>query len=298
MRTTFKNWKARCSSVGDLMSNLEKITEKQQVTIKEYQDRQKDPNQKPLTIKMRETLEGLIVQRDAPDTLPTGAKSYLDGVFRDEFWGRRRILHNKYLVKGNMMEQDGLALISKLDGVFYSKNEPLFENEFTKGTPDTIYKDKIIDVKCNWDFDTFDVAELTKTYMWQIKAYMWLTGKKEGELAYCLVNCPAQQVRETVDGMIFKLGYQDDEYNEKWIEIKKQIERNMIFDWKMIQDEYWDWAQSPEERDNSNIPPIIRSKRFKVTLTDEDIVNMKSRVLLARTYLIKKEIEVKQKLIQ
>lgn len=291
MKSMFKNWKVRSSQTGKITTNKVCATEKELAQIKLLKN-EKDTgiNANGNKVKWSENkstkLSELIAKRDAPDVLPTGAITYLDEEFNRILWRRRRTLNNKYLDKGNIGEEDGLALITLIDDVYYSKNKKFFENDFTKGTPDCI-SDFLIDIKCSWDKESFDKAELSTLYMWQIKNYLWQAKKTKGKLIYTLINCPVHQVIEAIKSSWFKLGQPDNE-NEDWFEHRCQIERNMIFDIPKFQKDYPGYQFENPVLDFS-IPPIARVKRFDVELFPEDIKVMKSRVLLGRKYLVEKE---------
>ena len=124
----FRNYKQRCHALGNLMTNLNSITDGQLDKIATLEKRRdlaiSDPTQaKPLTATMEETLSDLIGKRDAPDALPAGAKSYLDTVFRELYWGRKRLLDNRYLSKGLFGEQDSLKLMGHKERHLVLKNK-------------------------------------------------------------------------------------------------------------------------------------------------------------------------------
>jgi len=297
----FKDWKERCSSLGHLMTNLQTKEDKQKLKddIKILENERDlginvNGNKVKWTDNKIESLNKLKEKLNADDELSSGIKTHLDDVFRAVYWNRSRMLSNKYLEKGNIMEEDALQLVSDVDNEFYIKNKDLLQNDYIIGTPDN-KQDIIRDTKCNWDMTTFDKAELTSLYEWQIKAYAWLDDKTEGELCYTLVNCTYNQLDKAKRDLYYQLGCPDDD-DEKYLEGLKQIERNMIFDVAAFKRDYPYYTF--ENDGDFSIPPPFRVKKFQVTLTDEDIENMKRRVLLARKYLIAKEQEAKQILKQ
>lgn len=284
----FDNWKQRCSSLGKIMTNLETVSQKQLDTIKELEERQKLSvmgDAKPLTANMKETLGLLKSQRDAPDSLPTGAKSHLDDVFRQVFWGRREILESKYLAKGNFCEEDSIDLISKQRGKFLGKNEERFFNEFIEGEPDVL-SDIIDDAKSNWSLKSFDEAELSTTYEWQIKGYDILTGLTEGSLDYCLVNAPEHLINAEKKRVFYAMNAPDTD-NARYIENVRQIERNMIFDVEKfkLENPFYDFDN---ENLDFSIPECLRIKSFPVSLGEHDEANIIRRVKLCRVYLNEK----------
>ena len=187
MQSLFENFKPRASQIGHLMTNLpKKFTDEDQVKLdlllevkltgknpstgranKWDVDKQKEVN------KLKESKKGI-------DKLPSGAITKLEEIFNHVFWGRRKLIFNKYLEKGNMNEEDSLDLYSQVDGISYWKNDEFFDNGLVCGTPDNITEELLRDIKSNYEFDTFKKAEMTELYSWQIKSYLWLTGKRNG----------------------------------------------------------------------------------------------------------------------
>ena len=289
----FENWEERCSSLGNILTNKKVWTEENEKRVKELECERdlginKNGNKVKWTQTKQDELEKLIDKRDGPDQLPAGAITHLEDVFRREFWGRERILNNKYLDKGKICEEDALDLKSKVDGQFYKKNKEKLSNGYIKGEPDN-RQDIIRDAKSNFDMESFDKAELTSQYEWQIKGYCWLDGKTKGELFYALVNNPWHQLEAEKKRVWYSMGMPE-EQEERWQQVALQVEQNMIFDYEkfMKDNPNGDLIMQDNRYD---IPAKLRIKSFDVTLTQEDIDFIKSRALLAREWLINKEIE-------
>jgi hypothetical protein len=302
----FKDWKQRCSSLGYILTNLPGLSEAEQRNLIGFEERVResiDNPKKALTDKMKEDYQKLKDKRDAPDSLPSGAVTHLDDVFRSVYWGRKRFLSNRYLEKGSLMEENSLGLISQNDKTFYIKNDEHFENDYIKGTPDNVQDGVVRDTKSNYDLKSFDEADITPLYQNQLKGYSWLVKEEQkldffpiSELVYCLVNNPAHQIANESNSMYYKLGCPSEE-NDKWKEVKRQIERNMIFDIAEFKKENPGYFFENEVLD-FDIPAILRTKKFIVETTEEDVLAMKSRVLLSRIYLCNKEIEIINRLNQ
>ena len=299
MESQFKHWKCRSSSLGHILTVVNNISAKQKEQIKKLQTRKDDPKQNALTPAMEDTLKTLIAQRDKPDVLPQGVETHLDNVFRSEFWGRRRLLFNKFLDKGNLCEDDSIGLKSQIDGFFYTKNEDHFENAFIKGTPDNI-QENVKDIKSNYDQETFDKAELTSLYEWQVKAYIWLMLNNKvltswrGKLVYCLVNNPIHQIINEKNSLFYKMG-QPEVDDEKYVEAVRQTERNMIYDIEAHKKNYPNYFFENAELD-FDIPAILRIKEFEVVLNTRDINLIKRRVKMCREYLMNKEQDILDKI--
>lgn len=298
----FKNWKPRCSSLGHIMSNLPlPITEEEKIElsnlIKECETGENENGRKTKWTEVK-ALRVKVLQKKqkGEDELPPGAITHLDDIFRSQFWKRRRHLTNKYLDKGLLCEQDILDLLSKIDNEFYIKNDEHFQNDYIQGSWDN-YLVKIRDTKANYDLKTFEEAELSKLYEWQIHGYSFLAkdhykleNYPDGELVYGLVNSPHHHIANEITREFYANGCPDDD-NENWIEIKRQIERNHIFDKSLFQrdnpayvfqNEVWSY----------DIPAQFRIKKFEVSTKEEDVEHIKRRTLMSRIYLCKKEIEI------
>lgn len=289
----FSDFKFRCHRLGDLMTNLPGLTATEEYKLEVLSLRKIDAKKgtaKPLTEIMEKDLKELLAKKKKPDSLPAGAKSYLDSVFDEIYWKRKRILANKYLDKGLSNEQDVLQLHSDVDKDDYFKNLKRFYNEYIEGMPDNLDTEKVRDAKANFDLESFRKAHLTTVYLWQLKGYMWLTGLKKAELMYGLVNNPLHQIRNAENSAMYQFGFEENKEDDDFLLVKQQIERNMIFDTKAFKIEYPNYVFNNPVLD-FDMPANSRVKKFQVTLDDNDILNMKTRVTLSRIYLVEKEIE-------
>jgi hypothetical protein len=302
----FKNYKQRCSSLGNIMTNLpQPITEEEKVELANLLEECRsgvnaNGNKTKWTDVKASRVKALQKKEKGEDELPSGAKTHLDDVFRSQFWKRRRHLTNKYLEKGLLCEQDILDIASKLDGDFYLKNDEHYSNEYIQGSWDN-YSVKVRDAKANYDLKTFEEAELSSLYNWQIKGYSFMIKDKEklstlpeGELIYGLVNSPLHQITNEMTRQFYANGNPDDD-SEDWLEIKRQIERNHIFDQALFKRDYPHYIFENKEW-VYDIPAQFRIKKFEVTTTEEDVEHIKRRVLMSRIYLCNKEIEIYNKL--
>jgi hypothetical protein len=290
MKYIFEDYEFRPSGLGHILTSLKSITDKQLEELDYLLGR---PKPTPNQLKKIKELEAKRDFVETPETLPDGVKTYLDEIFRTVYWRRRRILSNKYLDKGNMCEQDVLEIASLVDNEFYIKNDEKLSNGYIAGTPDNRQDGIIRDAKSNWDMDSFDKAELSSIYEWQIKGYCWLDGATEGELIYGLVNNPVHQVLAARQSLWYSMG-QPEEDDLAWRRAIEQQERNMIFDINKFRDENPGYDFDNEVLD-FDIPYYFRIKKFNVKLHDSDIKDMKRRIILCRKYLLNKEKEVEAK---
>ena len=163
-------------------------------------------------------------------------QSYVDEWLKEQIYGRRKQLDNKYLDKGNDVENESIDYIwQSLNLGKLSKNEKTYENEFMIGTPDIVTKDLVIDVKNSWDcftFPLFDKEIPNKDYYYQLQCYMHLTGKKKAKLIYTLMNTPEDLIpkwdffNHNYDDIEarYRIKVFDIEYNE---DVVKEIENRV-----------------------------------------------------------------------
>lgn len=256
-----KDLKIRASSLGRIMTldNSSTITAKQLATLNGLLAKIK------LTEKQAELRNSLEAKRDAKPVLSTGAKSYIRELALEDKFGIKLSVSNKYVDKGNLQEQMSIELAEKLlDCGALFKNEQKFENDYVQGTPDVITDKIVIDVKTSWSKETyfkhyFEKEIDNKIYEWQLKAYMWLTGKTSSYLSYCLVPTDERLIIDDIRRVSWKRG--------EGAEVLESTEREVR-----------------EYHSVDNVPVWCRVTSFKVDLTDEDIKRIKLHVELAREY--------------
>lgn len=227
MIETFDDWKCRASSLGRVVTKSGKLTD--------------------------------------------DAKTYLMEVFIGELYGVKKEAYGKALEKGVACEPDGIKMLN--DTLYPGRYLPNVknsegggrENEFTKGTSDTIIDEYVYDIKNAWDRFTFGKAELTHLHEWQLKDYMWLYDKPKGRIFYCLNNMPEHMIIAEED----KLYY---------------TQRGR---WTSREDS--DYLKACEElraaHNYDNMPIHHRFKLFDVEFTEEDKEKIISCVNQARSYL-------------
>ena len=157
--TKMKEFKIRCSAIGQIMTN----------------------------------------SRSKSETLSKTTKSYLQEWVKEQIYKRKKTISSKYLEKGLIMEDNSLDYIAEHLGYGrLKKNEEHFNNEFLTGTPDVILKDHLIDVKNSWDCFTFPMFEtdINKNYFYQAQGYMALTGLDSYKLIYTLMDTPEYLIQK------------------------------------------------------------------------------------------------------
>jgi hypothetical protein len=127
------------------------------------------------------------------------AKSYIKQVAKENFYGYRSEINNKYIQKGLMQEQDSIDLLNTVRFEGYIKNDVRMVNEYMTGECDIITNDSIIDIKTSWSLDTFPVMSedgYDTLYEWQLRAYMMLYDRPKAELIYCMVTTSNELLNE------------------------------------------------------------------------------------------------------
>jgi hypothetical protein len=204
--------------------------------------------------------------------LSIGAKTHLMDIYISEKYGRKTDITNKYVEKGLTVEEDGITIYSRIKKVFFRKNETHLKNLFIKGTPDSFIgksiheADEIPDIKCSWNIYTFlrtFTKDINTLYYWQGVGYMWLTGAKRFNLAYCLVNTPTPLIEAEKRSLWYKLGQPEND-NSNFIDACNELEKSMLYD---------------------DIPLNEKLLEYSIERREEDIELLKKKIIAARAYL-------------
>jgi len=200
--------------------------------------------------------------RKSGEVLSQTAKSYVEEIVLKEKYGIRKEFSSRYTDKGNEVEDLSIGLVNDvLNYKFIYKNDEHFNNDWITGTPDVNTDEVLIDVKSSWDASTFPFFETelpNKDYYYQLQGYMWLTGKMESVLAYCLIDTPLEMVEDEVRRAHWKL-----HLIEENTELRSEIESKHKF---------------------SHIPKNRRVKYWFVQKDESVIEQIKERVELCREY--------------
>jgi len=133
----------------------------------------------------------MIESRTKSEVLSETTKTYIRAVAKQDFYGYNVDLNNKYINKGNLQENDSIALFNSVMFSNYSKNTERLNNEWLTGEADIVADDQIIDIKTSWSLETFPATleeGINKLYEWQLRAYMMLYDKNYASLVYCMVS--------------------------------------------------------------------------------------------------------------
>ena len=180
-----EQFKIRASASGNI--KVSSLTDNQLNNIITLEGKNK------VTERQQITLDELRVKRDNP-VLTEGSKTFIQTWLKEQIYERSKNIENKYMSKGLEMEDQAIQFISSnlYGGNMMFKNEELYSNNFFTGTPDVIYSDTVIDVKCSWDAFTFPLyeTEIDAGYYAQLQVYMDLLGLEKADLVYCLMDTP------------------------------------------------------------------------------------------------------------
>jgi hypothetical protein len=196
------------------------------------------------------------------ELLSKTAKTYIHELILQEKYGIYKEFSSRYTDKGNQVEDIAIAMANEvLDVGFIYKNDENFQNDWITGTPDVITDEVLLDVKCSWDATTFPFFETeipTKDYFYQLQGYMWLTGKTESLLIYCLVDTPLEIVEDEIRRAHWKFHKLEED-----LDLRQEIESKHIF---------------------GNIPMNKRIKIFEVKRDEKIIELIKEKIEVARVY--------------
>ena len=125
------------------------------------------------------------------ENLSQGAKTYIRQIAKQDFFGYRVELDNKYINKGKDQEQDSIDLLNSVRFKKYKKNDVRIEDKYLTGECDILSDDRVIDVKTSWNLETWPATSSEahdNDYEWQGRAYLMLYDREIFELVFCLVT--------------------------------------------------------------------------------------------------------------
>lgn len=173
--------------------------------------------------------------------LSATAKTHLKQVYIRHKYDRDKDIETKAMRKGLECEPDSIFMLSKHEGQLYEKNEERFSNQWITGLPDIVTQDSIIDVKTCQDIWTFHdkVGEpLPDLYYAQIQAYLWLTNRSKGQIAYCLTDATPQMVMDE-QLYAFRKGQYVTELSPDYLQKCEEIEKAMTYQDIPLSEKIW-----------------------------------------------------------
>lgn len=194
------------------------------------------------------------------------AKSHLIEIYARELWGVEKDIVTKQMQKGITAEEEGITLLSIVDGNLYLKNDTRKENGWISGHADIVTDDAVLDLKLSWDAFSF-LPKLTedvdKNYFYQLQGYLWLYNRQKGRISYALIDTPDN----IIQGECYRLLRSMDVVSEdspEYVAAAKKLISNMKF---------------------SHIPHHHRVINHFVDRDDEIIAQIPAKVQKAREFL-------------
>jgi hypothetical protein len=185
----------------------------------------------------------MTTSRSKGELLSQTAKSYIEQLAKEHFYGYESPIVNRYLDKGINQELESIQLLNSVRFENFEKNKQRIENEWLTGECDILTNEKIIDIKTSWSLDTF--PELpedidSKEYEFQGRAYMMLYERHEFELVYCMVSTWDEFLTQYDDKSIHKVDHIDPRFRITSVTFERdfEIENQIIERCKLATDYY------------------------------------------------------------
>lgn len=186
-------------------------------------------------------------------------KTYCEDWLKSKLYPTVKTFQSKYTDKGMSVEDNAIIYASQaLNLGFTQKNTSRKQNEFISGECDIETTTAIHDIKSSWDcytFPLFDTKLPEKNYFMQLQGYMWLWGKSEASVIYCLMDMPEDQLNKEA---FYRYGR--DVTKEQYDELKRQYTY-------------------------SGLDDTLRVRQFKIEYQPETIEEIKERVQMCRAYI-------------
>jgi hypothetical protein len=209
--------------------------------------------------------------RSKSEVLSQTAKTYVEELAKEYLFGYKKSFKSRFTDKGNEVEDKAIELTEDVLGFeFLTKNEDYYQNDWIHGTPDIITTSLVIDVKSSWSLETFPcfAEELpNKEYYYQVMGYMWLTGKNNALISYCLINTPEHLLQQETMRLFYTI-VKDPKYG------------------LLSEDEIMQIAEEHVLASHSfnHISKDRRVKAFHVEYNEGVVNEMKTRIEHCRTY--------------
>jgi len=131
----------------------------------------------------------------AEGPLSVGAKTYIRQLAAQEIFGIDFEVSSKAMEKGILVEEESIALVSRVRGLNLRKNTERRQNDYITGECDVfdISSKSGRDVKSSWSAATFPISVadcVDKLYEYQMRGYMALWDADEWHVDYVLVDTP------------------------------------------------------------------------------------------------------------
>lgn len=185
-------------------------------------------------------------------------------------YGIEEYVTSKHMEKGILNEAEGLEMYRTIVGGSFPIDDikQRLMNNYCSGEPDLIHDGIVVDIKNSWSANTFpfwDTEIKNKSYIYQLQAYLWLSGLESAKLVYTLTTTPEHIRQQEIQRLWFRLMDKPENAIKEQFEVEEMateiISKEMIFD---------------------HIPVANRVKIFEVARDEEMIEAIQKRIELAR----------------
>lgn len=200
--------------------------------------------------------------RSKSEVLSETCKKRVEERFIEDHFGVYKSFWTKEINKGLECEEESIKyLVKEYDLFGAKKNETKFKDDLFVGTPDLIHNGIVYDIKTSWSLFTYPMFEdeiPTKEYIYQLQAYMHLTGLKSAKLVYVLTDATEDMIQDELYKRCLRKKLID-----ATPQLEEEVRREMTF---------------------GHIDPALRVKMFDVEYDQEIIDQIKERIALCQSY--------------
>lgn len=158
-------------------------------------------------------------------------------IYCQEVYGRKKDITTNKMLKGTEGEEDSITLFSRVEKVFFKKNEEPLENDVFKGHLDVFEGEEIRkatsvwDLKTRWELETFMpklVEEVDTSEYLQLQVYFDLSGAQYGGIANTLIDCPLSILEDEKRRLLFSMNVATD-LSPEYLEAAAELEKRLTF---------------------------------------------------------------------
>jgi hypothetical protein len=190
-------------------------------------------------IKFRASSWGNLLAESKTKGEPIGATcaKELVKIYAQEIYGRRKEILTSAMEKGKMLQAQGIAMVSVLEGELYMENEDQLEDSYFSGKPDMytgrsiIDADKVGELKNSWELESFLPKLMEKpdaSHVAQLNCYYSLSGAQDGAIFYTLQSCPHGILEQEKRKLLYQMDVAT-ELNPEYVKAAEQLEKLLTF---------------------------------------------------------------------
>lgn len=232
----FSQVRINCSRIHMIMApSKDAITTAQLDKIDKYLTKEK-----PLTDRQRQELNSLLDKRDTTPivSFSSSAQAYLLFLYRVRKYGRQYTMRGEAsdaLIKGLKKEKSAADLISEAYNISLYRDKKQIKNDYLVGAIDIMdaktieLSDKVYEIKNSFDLSSFLRAmnkPLDKRHYLQMQGYLGISGKKYGEICYCLTEHPEEVIQQQKDILMAEMcpdGIVSDKFERYWEFVERKL---------------------------------------------------------------------------